>query len=266
MPIECSVEIRPIDQESFHKIDNIVMGHVFAIHNQLGRFFDERIYQQELAHRCDESGFNENREAQIQVSHKNYLKVYYCDILLENGLIYELKAVENLIGEHGKQLIHYLLLTGLNHGKLINFRSSSVQYQFISTHLLPEKRTIFQVDDSCWEENDIDSQKLRETLVALFNDWGVFLDADLYRDACLYFSPNPNSGIQLVDIVVDGRVMGAQKMALLNDKVAWHLSAIRKHFDSYEKNVVRLLKHTHLEKIQWINLNQHNVTFRTIRK
>ena len=42
MPIECSIEIVPIGQEQFHAIDTAVMGHVFDIHNAVGRFCDEQ--------------------------------------------------------------------------------------------------------------------------------------------------------------------------------------------------------------------------------
>ena len=52
MPVECNIEIEPVDQEDFHALDKVVMGHAFDVHNTLGRFCDERIYQDELAHRC----------------------------------------------------------------------------------------------------------------------------------------------------------------------------------------------------------------------
>ncbi len=48
MPVECAAAHVVMGQEEFHTIDRIVMGEVFAIHNSIGRFFDERIYQDEL--------------------------------------------------------------------------------------------------------------------------------------------------------------------------------------------------------------------------
>ena len=44
MPVECSYDIERKNQEAFYAIDFEVMGHAFDIHNWLGRFLDESIY------------------------------------------------------------------------------------------------------------------------------------------------------------------------------------------------------------------------------
>ncbi|MEA2068095.1 MAG: GxxExxY protein, partial [Verrucomicrobiota bacterium] len=62
MPIECGVEVEAIGQEQFHALDKVVMRHAFDIHNTLGRFCDERIYQKELARRCRAAGLSVERE------------------------------------------------------------------------------------------------------------------------------------------------------------------------------------------------------------
>jgi GxxExxY protein len=49
---------------------------------------------------------------------------YYADILVNNLVILELKAVENLAPIHEVQLVNYLKGTGLDIGLLINFGSS----------------------------------------------------------------------------------------------------------------------------------------------
>lgn len=49
MPVEFGVEVFPVGQERFHALDKVLMRHAFDMHNALGRFFDERIYQEELA-------------------------------------------------------------------------------------------------------------------------------------------------------------------------------------------------------------------------
>jgi hypothetical protein len=56
MPVEYAAVPVAMGQEEFHAIDRIVMGEVFAMHISMGRFFDERIYQEELAHRCANIG------------------------------------------------------------------------------------------------------------------------------------------------------------------------------------------------------------------
>ncbi|MFQ5864676.1 MAG: hypothetical protein ACE5IW_05540 [bacterium] len=51
MPIKLSVQSRPISYDDFHSLDYEVMGIVFSIHRDLGRFWNEKIYQNELAYR-----------------------------------------------------------------------------------------------------------------------------------------------------------------------------------------------------------------------
>jgi hypothetical protein len=101
------------------------------------------------------------------VSFEDFTKVYYIDLLINNA-IYELKTAQFLAGEHEKQTINYLMLTGLNHAKLINFRPPSVQHRFVSTNLTPAKRYDFKVDDEQWRELDDDSIWLKRILMSLF--------------------------------------------------------------------------------------------------
>ena len=108
MPVECSVEVMPIGQEQFHALDSVVMGHVFDIHNTLGRFCGEQIYQEELAQRCRASGFKVHQEVLLRAFHQGFNKPYYLDVLVGGGVIYELKAADTLHGNHQKQLINYL--------------------------------------------------------------------------------------------------------------------------------------------------------------
>ena len=51
MPISLRVPIRRLSQLEFGELAFDVMRHVFAIHNEIGRLFDENIYKRELAQR-----------------------------------------------------------------------------------------------------------------------------------------------------------------------------------------------------------------------
>ncbi len=266
MPVECSIAVERIEQERFHAIDRAVMGQVFAIHNDLGRFCDERVYQDVLAQRCRDEGFEVEREAMVRVSHGDFVKAYYLDLLVERRVVCELKAVEALNAAHEKQLINYLLLTDLGHGKLVNFRAGSVESRFVSTTLRREDRMAFGIDVAFWCGEDGKSRELEETFRALLADWGAFLDVNLYHDALLHFLGGPGAGVQPVEIRVNRRVVGSQKMCLLDDDTAWHLSAVRRHFGSYETHLSRLLNHTKLRRIHWINLDHQNITLKTIHK
>ena len=79
MPIKCDVNIEPAGQEQFHAVDKILMRNAFDIHNTIGRFCDENIYQEELSKRCHDS-FNVNTEVRIRVSHQDFSKSYFLDM------------------------------------------------------------------------------------------------------------------------------------------------------------------------------------------
>ena len=53
--------------------------------------------------------------------------VYFADILVNDSVICEIKAVRQLLPEHEAQLLHYLKATGIRVGLLLNFGASSVQ-------------------------------------------------------------------------------------------------------------------------------------------
>ncbi len=266
MPVECSIEIKSIEQEQFHEVDREIMRHAFDIHNTMGRFCDKRIYQDELAQRCRDSGFRVDREVLLRVVHQNFSKSYYLDMLVQHGAIYELKAAEKLNHSHQKQLINYLLLASLFHGKLVNFRPGSLESRFVSTSLRIDDRRAFKLNDRLWLENDDASRQLRECLRSLLEDWGSFLDIALYREALLHFTNSPGAGVSPVDVKVAGRNVGTQKMCLLNANTAWHISAAKRHLQSYKTHILRLLNHTRLQKIHWININQRNIELTTLSK
>ena len=146
MPISLRTPIRRFSQNEFSELSFEVMRHVFAIHNELGRFFDERIYQQELAHRMP----NVRLEEPVDVTFDSFHKRYFLDALVADGAVFEFKAVEAFTGWHRAQLIHYLMLCELGHGKLINVRPAKIEHEFVNTNLRHADRTAFGLETSRW--------------------------------------------------------------------------------------------------------------------
>jgi GxxExxY protein len=265
MPVEIPVEIQTIGQRRFHELDTALMGIAFELQNSLGNLCDERIYQSELAYRCDKVGIQCHREVEVRVFHRSFVKSYFLDLLVELGVIYEFKTVRALAPSHHSQLLNYLLLTATHHGKLVNFRTKSVESQFVSTNLSHDERKSYHLSDSNWHETD-ESFRLKATLIDLLADWGAFLDINLYRDALLHLLNGPESGLFPVAIQLQGRTAGFQNMCLLNSEQAWHLSALKTHLQAHENQIRRLLHHTHLTSIHWINLNHREITLKSLQK
>ncbi len=120
--------MRRIAQNEFGEIAFAVMEHVFAIHNEFGRFFDEQIYKRELAARTSDAVL----EAPITVSFDSFSKTYYLDVLVKAGGLFEFKASDGIHPRHRGQTINYLLLADLEHAKLVNLRPEVVQHEFVN--------------------------------------------------------------------------------------------------------------------------------------
>lgn len=264
MPIESSVQTGPISYDDFHSLDYEVMGIVFSIHQNLGRFWDERIYQNELAYRCQKAGFkNVATEVPILVSYKGFVKAYYIDLLIDN-IIYELKTAQTLTGEHEKQVINYLMVTGLNHAKLVNMRPHSVEHRFVSTNLTPAKRFDFTVDDEQWQELDDSSIWLKRMIKNLVNEWGTFLDVTLFYDAILYFRGGEDLVVREINVREGSRLVGRQKAHLISPDSAFKLSSVTKDELQYENHLRQFIGYTTLKALHWVNFNHSRIVFKTI--
>ena len=266
MPINCRFDTEIMSRDQFHEIDHIVMRHAFDIQNELGRFCHESIYQTELIRRCTASGVATISEGEITVSLDSFRKSYYVDALIASGAVYELKAVRDLMGNHESQLLNYLFLANLAHGKLINFTSPSIQHRFVTTTLDAKRRFSFSINDGSWNASLPSSPVLRGVVLRLLEEWGAFLDINLYKEAVVHFLGGKASLMRPVEISVEGCSAGRQKMCLLDFETGLHISSIIRHEQAYQKQLQRLLAHTSLKQMQWVNFNRENIQLITLKK
>jgi hypothetical protein len=153
----------------------------------------------------------------------------------------------------------------LKHDRLVNFRTERLQHEFVSTTLTSEERRRFSVVEGKWVEMNPASRRLKAKAVELLDDWGAFLDVNLYREALVHFLGGTNSVCKPVEIFSGSRPIGTLNLNMLDQDSAFAFttkpgsaSVMREHLD-------RLLRHTRLKSIQWVNLNRHRVEFATLR-
>ncbi len=266
MPIHCRFDTEIMSRNQFHEVDQIVMRHAFDVQNELGRLCDESIYQTELIRRCAVSGFPTSSEGGIAVSLDSFRKSYYVDAVIASGAVYELKAVCDLMGNHESQILNYLFLANLAHGKLINFASPSVQHRFVTTTIDAKQRFTFSINESNWDASLSSSPVLRGIVLRLLEEWGAFLDINLYKEAVVHFLGGEASLMQPVEIDVKGFHAGHQKMCLLDSETGLHVSSIIRYEQTYKKQLQRLLDHTSLKQMQWVNFNRKNIRLITLKK
>jgi len=266
MPITTSVPIAVLDQESFHEVDRIATGCAFDIHNELGRYLDEPLYQAELAARLSDHKLSVAREMKISLSLDDYARDYYVDLLVDGGVIIETKAVEALVPAHRAQTLNYLYLCGLSHATLLNFRPERVEHEFVSTRLTPASRRRLSWNLDQWKPLTKRCKILHASLVRVLAEWGSGLDPALYRDALTHFLGGEAKVIRAVEVVSAKRSIGAQSVHHLTSDVAFSVTASLHRPAAVLEHQHRFLRHTRLRAIQWVNLNRQAVTLCTIQR
>jgi GxxExxY protein len=267
MSISCPVTIRRLTAEEFKDMDYRVMRHAFATQNELGRLCDEHIYQKDLAARLAADGFGRVRcEVPVTVIHDSFRKVYYLDLLVADAALYELKATSALVNDDLNQILNYLFLLDQPRGKLINFRPHSVETQFANTTLQSVDRYEYQMITDRWEETEDRSRLLRRLLVELLADWGAFLNFTLYLEAVTHFLGGESEVVRLIPISRDGLLLGKQRFHHLDNRTGFRITAFTEAPTKVESHLVRLLEHTPLQIIQWVNFNHHRIEMTTLRR
>lgn len=99
-----------------------VIGLFYAVHNELGHGFLESVYENSLALALRGAGIAVVQQAPLRVDFLGHtVGEFRADLLVEDRLIVEIKAVSRLVAAHEVQLVNYLKATGIRVGLLMNF-------------------------------------------------------------------------------------------------------------------------------------------------
>ena len=102
-----------------------IIGCAFTVHNTLGAGFLEKVYEQALILELKASGLSVRSQEPLSVKYRDQIiGEYFADLIVEDQVICELKAVDVLKKAHEVQLVNYLVATGIDVGVLINFGDS----------------------------------------------------------------------------------------------------------------------------------------------
>jgi GxxExxY protein len=100
-----------------------VIGAAMEVHRALGPGLLESTYEECLCHELSLRGLSFERQVALPVVYKAITLEcgYRLDVVVENVVILELKAIEQTLPVHEAQLLTYLRLSGKRVGLLINF-------------------------------------------------------------------------------------------------------------------------------------------------
>lgn len=261
MPIIPSIPLRRISQQEFGAMSFEVMRHVFEMHKEFGRFFDEKIYKRELARRLP----GVRLETPLDFIHESFRKRYFLDVLLDAAGLFEFKAVERLVPRHRAQSLHYLFAGNLAHAKLINMRPESVEHEFINSALTEDGRKRFTITTTRWDRTMAGASCVEEVMVALLKDWGAGLEVPLYEEALTHFLGGGSMVEQEVEIRHGSTSLGHQRFRLAAPEVAFKLTALTECQEEFEDHTRRLLAHTSMKALLWVNLTVSEITFTTLK-
>ena len=99
-----------------------IIGAFFRVYNQLGYGFSEKVYENAMVLELRKLGLNVEHQKPIAVYYgERIVGEYFADILVNEAVILELKAVKQLLEEHSAQLLNYLKASSVEVGLLLNF-------------------------------------------------------------------------------------------------------------------------------------------------
>lgn len=104
-------------------IGTVVLNRAMKVHTSPGPGLLESVYELCLAHELSGAGLQIKRQTALPVSYDG-VEIeggFRVDLVVEDLLIVEIKAVEEVLPVHRSQLLTYLKLSGLKLGYLLNF-------------------------------------------------------------------------------------------------------------------------------------------------
>jgi GxxExxY protein len=109
--------------ERKEEIARIVVNSAYKVHKELGPGLLERVYEVYLAHEISKSGFQVKRQIDLPIVYDGitFNECLRLDLLIEDTVIIEIKAVDQINPVWNAQIISHLKLTNNPVGFLINF-------------------------------------------------------------------------------------------------------------------------------------------------
>lgn len=106
-----------------NEIAKQIVDAAFRIHTALGPGLLETVYEVVLMHELRKRGLSAERQVAVPIVYDGirFEEGFRADLIVNQGVIVELKSIEKVAPVHKKQLLTYLRLTDKRLGLLINF-------------------------------------------------------------------------------------------------------------------------------------------------
>jgi GxxExxY protein len=113
----------------YEELTSQILNACFEVIHELGAGFLESVYQNALAIALRQKGLRAVAQVPLSVSFRDeVVGNFVADLLVEDKVIVELKAVSTLVPAHQSQVINYLKATGIEVGLLVNFGNPKLDF------------------------------------------------------------------------------------------------------------------------------------------
>ena len=113
----------------YKNITEKIIGSFYSVYNTLGSGFLESVYEKALIIEFNERGLKTETQKPLVVKyHDKVVGEFRPDIIVEDKIIIEIKAISKLSKIHESQILNYLKATDLRLGFLVNF-GEKLEYQ-----------------------------------------------------------------------------------------------------------------------------------------
>src|SRR4030066_1869167 len=123
-------EVSAMSQLIYQELSYQVLQSAFSVHNILGPGLLESAYEGAFCVELTKAGIQFDRQKVYPLYYKGeYIGAYIADLVVDNKIIVELKAVSQLTAVMEAQLLNYLKLSKLQVGYLMNFNSIRLEWK-----------------------------------------------------------------------------------------------------------------------------------------
>jgi len=121
-------------QKKINDLSYLIIGCAIEVHKHLGPGLLESVYQECFIEELKQNNLNVKSQIAVPITYKskNLGSPLKLDLLINDLIIVELKAVETMIPVFQAQLLTYLKLTNKPKGLLINFHSLNISSSIVS--------------------------------------------------------------------------------------------------------------------------------------
>lgn len=118
-----------MNKDAINELTHKIIGCAMEVHNLMGNGFQEVVYQRALAIEFQMQDLSFVRELEMELEYKGRsVGTRRVDFFVEDRVMVELKAIENIEGVHKAQAINYCEAYNIADGLLLNFGAERLQF------------------------------------------------------------------------------------------------------------------------------------------